>query len=452
MNESKITLLENIELLAQSPDLSQLKDLLAEIHPADLAELLDELDPDLAVTVFAVLPDVTASEVLDETGSLVRRELVERVEDERLADLLEEMPMDDAVGILEDLPADTAERLLALMEPEEAEAAQKLLSYADESAGRLMTTEVAALRRQWTAAEALDYLRRLVEDDLTEMVHYLYVVDRDNRLIGVVPIRKLLMARAEETVESLMNREVISVRTMADQEELAELVSRYDFVAVPVVDNDFHLVGVVTVDDVLDVLEEEATEDIQRLGGSEPLARPYFDASVWEVIGKRLVWLLPLFAASLVSDAILRRFDTLLASVIILTLFIPVISGTGGNSGSQTVATIIRALAIGEVRWSDLRRTWMREAIVGTVLGLVLGIGGFVRALIWGADTTVALVLALTLPLVVIWANTVATLVPMLAEKVGIDPAVVSAPMITTIVDASGVLIYLSIASYLLLR
>jgi len=287
MNESKITLLENIELLAQSPDLSQLKDLLAEIHPADLAELLDELDPDLAVTVFAVLPDVTASEVLDETGSLVRRELVERVEDERLADLLEEMPMDDAVGILEDLPADTAERLLALMEPEEAEAAQKLLSYADESAGRLMTTEVAALRRQWTAAEALDYLRRLVEDDLTEMVHYLYVVDRDNRLIGVVPIRKLLMARAEETVESLMNREVISVRTMADQEELAELVSRYDFVAVPVVDNDFHLVGVVTVDDVLDVLEEEATEDIQRLGGSEPLARPYFDASVWEVIGKR---------------------------------------------------------------------------------------------------------------------------------------------------------------------
>lgn len=452
MNESKITLLENIELLAQSPDLSQLKDLLAEIHPADLAELLDELDPDLAVTVFAVLPDVTASEVLDETGSLVRRELVERVEDERLADLLEEMPMDDAVGILEDLPADTAERLLALMEPEEAEAAQKLLSYADESAGRLMTTEVAALRRQWTAAEALDYLRRLVEDDLTEMVHYLYVVDRDNRLIGVVPIRKLLMARAEETVESLMNREVISVRTMADQEELAELVSRYDFVAVPVVDNDFHLVGVVTVDDVLDVLEEEATEDIQRLGGSEPLARPYFDASVWEVIGKRLVWLLPLFAASLVSDAILLRFDTLLASVIILTLFIPVISGTGGNSGSQTVATIIRALAIGEVRWSDLRRTWMREAIVGTVLGLVLGIGGFVRALIWGADTTVALVLALTLPLVVIWANTVATLVPMLAEKVGIDPAVVSAPMITTIVDASGVLIYLSIASYLLLR
>jgi len=247
-----------------------------------------------------------------------------------------------------------------------------------------------------------------------------------------------------------MVSDIITAGVEADQEELAELVSKYDFVAIPVVDRRNHLLGVVTVDDILDVIEEEATEDFQRLGGSEPLAQPYFSASILQVIGKRIIWLLPLFAASVVTDAVVGNNSQLTLAFVSLIIFVPVVIGTGGNAGSQTVATIIRAIAVGEVRLHDIGRAWAREATVGLFLGIIIGIAGFVRAQVFDADPGVGLVLALTLPLVVIWANSVATLVPLIAERVHIDPAVVSAPMITTIVDATGLLIYFGIATAIL--
>jgi magnesium transporter len=313
-----------------------------------------------------------------------------------------------------------------------------------------MTRDVAKLRRQWTAAEAIDYLRSLESADASEMVHYLYVVNQEQQLIGVVPIRALLMAQAEATISSIMVTDIITAGVEADQEELAELVSKYDFVAIPVVDNQNHLLGVVTVDDILDVLEEEATEDFQRLGGSEPLAQPYFSASILQVIGKRLIWLLPLFAASIVTDAVVGNNSHLTLAFVSLTIFIPVVTGTGGNAGSQTVATIIRAIAVGEVKLHDLGRALSRELIVGLFLGITIGIAGYIRAQVFDADPGVGIVLALTLPLVIVWANTVATLVPLIAERLKIDPAVVSAPMITTILDATGLLIYFGIATSIL--
>jgi magnesium transporter len=430
--------------------IEELRSLINEYHPADIADVLDDLSPEEAVIIFDLLSNEVASEVLDETGSLVRQEIIEKVDDERLADLLDELPMDDAAEFLDELPEDTASRLIDLMEPDEAEEVLELLRYEDETAGRLMTRDVAALRRQWTAAEALQYLRSLVLKDEAETVHYLYVVDRDNKLIGVVPIRALLMAQPDATIDSIMVPEVFTVQVTADQEELAEVVSKYDFVAIPVVDTANQFLGVVTVDDVLDVVEEEATEDIQRLGGSEPLAQPYFSASVIQVVGKRLIWLLPLFAASVVTDVIVENYEWLTAAFISLTFFVPVVIGTGGNAGSQTVATVIRAIAVGEVRLMDIGRAWSREASVGLILGLVLGAAGFIRAQLFDAELGVALVLALTLPLVVIWANTVATLVPLIAQRLKIDPAVVSAPMITTIVDATGLFIYFSLAAIVL--
>jgi magnesium transporter len=313
-----------------------------------------------------------------------------------------------------------------------------------------MNQDVATLRRYWTVAEALDYIRLLVEAEETETIHYLYVVDREERLIGVVPIRTLLLALPHQTIESLMKTDIFTVPVTADQEELAEAVSRYDFVAIPVVDGENHLLGVVTVDDVLDILEEEATEDIQRLGGSEPLAQPYFSASTLEIVRKRLVWLLPLFAASIVTDTVVNSFSDMLAAFVTVGIFIPVISGTAGNAGSQTVTTIIRAIAVNEVRLADFGRAWLREGSVAVILGLILGVAGYIRGLVLDAEPGVALVLALTLPLVVVWANTVATLVPLLAERFRIDPTVVSAPMITTIVDASGIFIYLLLARIIL--
>lgn len=441
---------QQVKSLIQQGNLDDLHTLINEIHPADIADILEDLTPEESLAVFGLLTDEVASEVLDETRGLVRQDLVEKVDDERLADLLDELPMDDAAEFLDELPDDTASRLLELMEPEEAEEVRELLGYEDETAGRLMTRNVASLRRYWTVEESLDYLRSLAEIEEAETVHYLYVVDRESRLIGVVPIRALLQATTSTTIESIMEADVMTIPVSADQEDLAESVSKYDFVAMPVVDEENHLMGVVTVDDVLDIIEEEATEDIQRLGGSEPLAQPYFAASVGQVIGKRLVWLIPLFAASLVTDAVIENNATLLATFVSLMIFIPVVSGTAGNAGSQTVATIIRALAVGEVRLVDIGRTLAREMSVGLVIGLVLGVMGFARALIFDSDPGVPLVLALTLLIVVIWANTVATLVPLITERLRIDPAVVSAPMITTIVDATGIFIYLALATAIL--
>jgi len=439
-----------VKSLINQKKLDQLRHLVNEYHPADIADILDYLAPEEALIVFELLTDEVASEVLDETGSIVRLELVEKVDDERLADLLDELPMDDAADFLDELPDDTATLLLDLMEPEEAQEVRELLSYEDETAGRLMTRDVAALRRHWTVAEALDYLRSLAEIEETETVHYLYVIDKESHLIGVVPIRALLQATPDMTIQSIMEADILTIPVSTDQEEVADMMSKYDFVAMPVVDEERRLLGVVTVDDVLDILEEEATEDIQRLGGSEPLAQPYFSASVLQVVGKRLVWLLPLFAASLATDLIVTNYEALLAAFISLTIFIPVVSGTAGNAGSQTVATIIRAIAVGEIRLADIGRALSREISVGLILGVVLGIAGYIRAVVLDSDPRVPLVLALTLLLVVIWANTVATLVPLITQRLRIDPAVVSAPMITTIVDASGIFIYLALASFIL--
>jgi magnesium transporter len=442
----KLPLEKEVELLLEQGELDQLRDLLARIHPADIAALLDEVSDEEAVTVFGLLSVEVASEVLDETGSLVRQRLVEKVDDETLADLLDELPMDDAAEFLEDLPDPVAGRLLELMEPEEAQEVRELLGYEQETAGRLMTRDVTALRRHWTVAETLDYLRSL-ED--AETLHYLYVVDREDQLIGVVPLRALIVTRPEATIDSIMKTDVVSVPVTADQEELAEMVARYDYYAMPVVDAGGRLLGVVTVDDVLDILEEETTEDIQRLGGSEPLEQPYFTASLWQVVRKRVVWLLLLFVASTLTSSVIHTYQGLLETVVVLGIFIPLIIGTGGNSGSQTVTTIIRAIAVGEVKLNDIQRAWRREVATGFIIGLLLGLIGFIQAMIWTGRLTIALVVGLTLPAVVMWANTSATLVPIIAERLGIDPTVVSAPMITTIVDATGLLIYFSIAQAL---
>lgn len=447
MDEELTTILESLEQLIETGQLEAARALLAEEHPADIAVLLDELSPEQAFIAFSLLPNESASEVLDETGSFVRSDLVEKVDDERLADLLEELPADDAVEFLEDLPDNVADRLLGLMEPEAVDDIRELLSYEEETAGRLMTRDVVALRRQWTVAETLDYLRSL-ED--AETLQYLYVVDREDRLLGVVPLRLLVLSQPDTTIESIMSTEVVSVPVNIDQEDLADMVSRYDFTAMPVVDLDGRLLGVVTVDDVLDILEEEATEDIQRLGGSEPLDQPYFSVSLFQVFRKRVGWLLLLFIGATLTGSVTRSYEDQIALAIALTYFTPMIIGTGGNAGSQTVATIIRAITLGEVRLSTLWKALGREVGVALLLGAVMGALGFARAIFWNTGYEIALVVALTLPLVVIWACITATVVPILADRFNIDPAVISGPMITTVVDATGLLIYFRLAIYIL--
>lgn len=445
---------DRVEELLARKDVDGLRHLLIDIHPADIADLLDELEFKDAVALFHLLSDEVAGEVLDETSSLVRQELVDKVDDERLADLLDGLPMDDAAEFLDDLPDLVSDRLIELMEPNEAADVQGLLAYGDETAGRLMTRDVAVLRRQWTVDETLKYMRSL-ED--TETLHYLYVVDRDDKLLGVTPLRNLLMSQPETEIGEIMNEQITAVLVTADQEELAELVAHYDYVTIPVVDENGRFLGIITVDDVLDVLEDEATEDIQRLGGSEPLDKPYFATSVLAVFRKRVWWLLMLFFAATLTGTVMKFFQPESNSaantadvMFTLMLFVPLIIGTGGNAGSQTVATIIRAITLDEVSIRNGLQAWRREVSVGFLLGIIMGGMGLMRAILWHTGFEVAIVVALTLPLIVIWATTIATLVPVLAEHLKIDPAVISGPMISTIVDSTGLLIYFSLATVIL--
>ena len=422
--------------------------ILADMHPADIADLLDVMDEGLRLQAFSLLEDEIASEVLDETQAEATLDLLEAVPDERLADLLEELPMDDAAELLGDLPPEYAETLIGLMEPEDAAEVRGLLEYSDETAGRLMTEKVVRIRRRWTAQETIEYLRDI--DPETETLAYLYVVDDDDRLVGVVPLRDLITAPANTLIRDIMELDVISVTVDTDQEEVARLVAKYDFFAIPVADRAGRLAGIITHDDVVDILEEEFTEDVHRLGGSQPLERPYFALSIPQVVQKRIGWLLLLFAAGSLTGTVMRHFEGELAAVVALGTFIPLIIGTGGNAGSQTVATIIRALALDDVRTNDLPRVLGREALTGLGVGLLLGVIGLALALIWGTGLRMGVTVAATLPAVCVWAEVVGALIPITADRVGIDPALVSTPFISTLVDATGLFIYFSVAQAVL--
>ncbi len=451
---------ERIEALIDSNSLDALAELLQQFHPADIADVLEALSAEKALIAFRLLPDFEASEVLDEANTSLTNELIEKVDDEKLADLLEVLPMDDAAELLDDLDDAISEKLLGLMEPEERREVRAILSYPENSAGRLMNQDVAVLRANWDVAQAFDYLRALKD---TETLHYLYVVDVVGRLTGVVPIRNLILAQADSLIEDLSIPEIAHVSVMTDQEEVANIIAKYDYTALPLVDDDDHLVGVITVDDVLDILAEEITEDIQMLGGSSPLEQPYFSVSTRTMVQKRIGWLLLLFFASLLSGSVVALFAGRIsnATMATLTIFITLVIGTGGNAGSQTVATIIRALAVDEVKLSDLGRALRRELAVGVIMGIGLGFAAFAFATFYGllqpdllppsvTPVQIGLVVAFTLPAVVIWSTAIATIIPVMAERYKIDPTVVSAPMITTIVDATGLLIYFSLAVLIL--
>lgn len=425
------------------------RSIMADLHPADIADLLDVLDEDLRFQAFSLLEDEIASEVLDETQAEATLHLVEAVPDERLADLLEELPMDDAAELLGDLPPEQAETLIAFMEPEEAAEVRGLLEYSDETAGRLMTEKVVRIRRRWTAQETIEHLR--TTDPETETLAYLYVVDDDDRLVGVVPLRDLITAPANALIRDIMEPDVIYVSVDTDQEEVALMVAKYDFFAIPVVDRQSRLAGIITHDDVVDILQEEFTEDVQRLGGSQPLERPYFAVSIPRVVWKRVGWLVLLFATGgLLSGAVLRNFEHELTAVVALATFIPLVTGTGGNAGSQAVATIIRAQALDEIRTGDLLRVLVREVITGLGVGTVLGLIGLVLAVFWQAGPGLGLTFTLTLVAVCVWANVFGALIPIVADRIGIDPAVISTPFITTVVDATGLFIYFTVAKIVL--
>ncbi|HEX2979812.1 MAG TPA: magnesium transporter [Anaerolineaceae bacterium] len=439
------TTLERIRTALETDRVDDAVMILVHTHPADRAEifnLLDENEQDL------LLPRLDLSSIADLLEELEDNEAVEAVEDftsSRLADVLDQMEPDEAADLLGDLPDDQVSEVLAEME--DADEVIPLLGYPDETAGGRMTTSYITLRPQMTVEQALVFLRQTHPD--AETPYYLFVTNLNRVLVGVVGLRELVTALPETTIDHIMKTDVVSVQAGMDQEEAADVLRRYNLAAIPVVDEQHHLLGVITRDDVLEVLEAETTEDILHQSAVESGRlndRPYWSQRISETARSRIIWLLTLFIAETLTGTILRQYEAELKSVISLAFFVPLLIGTGGIAGSQTMATVIRAITLKEIRAHDLPRVLAREAFTGLLLGLLVGVVAFGRAYLWGVGIQMAITVAVTIVLTCLWATTVASLLPLLANQLRIDPTVVSGPLMMTLIDVTGLALYFSLA------
>ncbi len=437
----------DLDDLLDTGDLDLINRWLDQADVVEIAEEMSRLPRDQRAVPFRLLGKDRALEVFELLDPSVQQELLEGLRETNVRQLFEEMDPDDRARLTEEMPAKVARRLLAGLSPNERKLTSTLLGYPEDSAGRLMSPEVASLRAGMTAREALDRLRQIGRS--AETIYALPVTDDHRRLVGALGLRDLVLAEPGTPVGELMDTEVFSARVDADQEEVARLIREADLLALPIVDTEDRLVGIVTFDDAMEVLEEEETEDRARAGGAEPLGRPYMATSVLRIARSRVVWLLFLIVAATLTVNVLQIFQTTLNEVVTLALFIPLIIGTGGNTGAQAATTVTRALAVGEIRFDDLGEVILREARVGVLLGAILGLLAFVPTWFFvGRD--IALVVSLTLLAVCTLAAFIGSLLPLVARRVGVDPAVMSAPFITTLVDASGLVLYFVIARVVL--
>ena len=447
------------ELLMQLVEQRQyrrLREELAQMNEVDIAEFLDELDVEQEILVFRLLPKDMAAEVFTYLENADDQEkLINALSDKELREVLDELYMDDTVDLIEDMPANVVSRILRNTDASTRSQINQLLNYPKDSAGSIMTTEFVDLHPDATVEQSFARIRRVGLDK--ETVYTCYVT-QNRVLLGVVTVRRMLLSAYETRIGDIMETNVLSVNTHEDKEDVAQLFSKYDLSAIPVVDGEERLVGIITFDDAMDVIEEETTEDFEKMAAILPSDKPYLKTGVFETWRSRIPWLLLLMLSATFSGMIITHFESVLASCVVLTSFITMLSGTGGNSGSQSSVAVIRALSLGEVEFSDMLAVVWKELRVALLCGLCLGAANFVkmmlvdRLLMGNGEVTVpvALVVCCTLVLTVLCAKIVGCTLPMAAEKLGIDPAVMAAPFITTIVDALSLLIYFAIASRVL--
>jgi len=421
-----------------------------EMHPADLADVAEAIPREMVPRLLMALPQDRAADVLEYLDEELRTEVLEEMSAKQAASLVSAMTPDDRADVLEELEEDHADDILAEIPAEARRETEQLLAYDPESAGGIMTTEFVSVAASMTVEEALVAVRALARAGRKEAMHAIYVADTEGRLQGVMSIRELLAAPEGARVADIAWEEVVTVPPMADRSEVARIVREYDLVAVPVVDDSDRIIGVVTVDDVLDAMVEEQTEDVQRLGAVQPLEEPYFQAGFWSLARKRGGWLVLLFVEEMFTGTALRHYQGVLESVTALMFFVPLIISSGGNSGSQSATLITRALAVGDVKVRDVLRVLSREIGQGIALGIFLGAIGFVRALMWGNGLPVATVISLTLVAVVLIGTIVGAMLPLVFTKVGFDPAIASSPFVASLVDVAGIVVYFRIAIWLL--
>ncbi len=447
-----------IEELIERGDLQELQQTLEVFEPAEIGALLEALPAETAAVLFRTLPRRRAAEVFEYLPHDGQMRLVEQMaaEKERLAALLNDLSPDDRTAFLEELPPGVAQNFLSMLDSKEREVAVKLLGHPEDSVGRLATTDYIAVRPDWTVEQALRQVRRYGRD--SETINTLYVVDQNWKLLDEIRLRDILLADPETSISELMDNRFVALKTTDDQEHAVRIFQDYNRTVLPVVDSEGTLAGIVTVDDVFDVAETEATEDIHKLGGMDALDEPYIDASIPTLVKKRARWLVVLFLGEMLTTSAMGYFESEIQRAVVLTLFIPLIISSGGNSGSQAASLIIRSLAIGEIRLRDWRRVLRRELVSGLMLGAILGAVGFVRVALWavafgafGAHwPLIGLSVSLALVGVVMFGTLAGSLLPFLMQRLGADPAASSAPFVATLVDVSGLVIYFSVAALLL--
>ena len=455
--ENQIVILKKmITSLLDEKKYPTLRDMLVTMNPSDVAGVFDELDQEKIPLLFRLLPKEQAAETFVEMEPDAQELLIRGFSDSELKEVVDELYVDDAVDLVEEMPANVVRRILAQADPDTRKTINELLRYPENSAGSIMTTEYVNLRPTMTVGESILRIRRTGVDK--ETIYTCYVTE-NRTLIGMVSVKDLLLAEDDETpIRDIMETRVISVNTHEDQEEVARQLAKYNFLAMPVVDNEKRMVGIVTFDDAMDVMEEEATEDIEMMGGMSPSEKTYSHATVWDLFKQRIPWLMLLMVSATFTSMIITGFEDALAAQVALTAFIPMLMGTGGNSGSQSSVTVIRALSLGELEFRDLPGVIWKEIRTAVCCAVALAAVCFVKIylvdgmLMGNKDITlmVDLVVCIALAITVLLAKTVGCILPMAAKKLGFDPAVMASPFITTIVDAMSLLIYFAVAKSVL--
>ena len=447
--DKKYSLEQTISSLLENKRYSSVKDILVTLNAVDIAAIFGELSEDALPLLFRLLPKELAADAFVEMDVDRQESLITRFSDTELKAVIDELYIDDAVDLVEEMPANVVKRILKQADPDTRKLINELLKYPDDCAGSIMNTEFVELRTRQTIADAIRVIRR--EGLEKETINDCFVTNADRTLAGIISLRTLILSKDEDLVGDRMDTNVISVTTMEDQESVAEKFKKYDLTAMPVVDGENRLVGIVTVDDAIDVMEEEATEDIEKMAAMTPSDKPYLKTSVWDIYKHRIPWLMLLMVSATFTGLIITKFEHALAAQVVLTAYIPMLMDTGGNSGSQSSVTIIRGLSLSEIHFKDIFAVLWKEIRVAVLCGLSLAVVNFAKLLLLDrVGAQVALVVSLTLVVTVATAKFIGCTLPLLAKKIGFDPAVMASPLITTIVDALALLTYFGIASSLL--
>lgn len=449
--EKRIEELElRIKELLKEKNYHQIRELLSHLDEADIAEIIETVDDrDDVVRIFRLLSKDIAAEVFSYIPVEYEQMIIESLTTREIGQIVNDLYSDDAADMIEEMPANVVKKVLAATDKETRRDINNLLKYPEDSAGSIMTVEFVNLRAYMTVEDAIEKIRTTGVDK--ETINVCYVTDAYKHLLGIVTLRQIILAKPKDNIKDLMDENVITVHTLDDQENVAKQFQKYDFEAMPVVDNENRLVGIITVDDVMDVIAEEATEDMEVMAAITPTDQPYMKTSVWETYKKRIPWLLLLMISASITGKIIQGFEDALSACVILTAFIPMLMDTGGNSGSQTSVSIVRALSLDEIEFSDLPKIIWKEFKVSILAGISLAAANFVKIMIVDQTTMlVAFVVCVTLIITVMAAKMVGCILPMVAYKIGFDPAVMASPFITTIVDALSLIVYFNVAQIFL--